>query len=512
MYKVFVVDDEKRVRERLKTTIDWESLNMQFCGEASDGEIALAMINEIKPDILITDIEMPFVDGLSLTKIVKDSNPNIETVVISGYDEFEYARKALELGVYRYILKPITIKEIYKIMNKVKEELDKKNANAVSDSFSNNREMDKLFENLIHGEISVSDILTKCEELNINLLSTEYCVVDIKIVLEDIKDFSTVKEILKNTFTKEKNVLWYYRTHDKLILIIKKQDDIDLNEKSSVLISSVKENLLNNVKCTFSVGIGNIVNRITEIATSYSNAIKLRNETSNYEELFNNSKDDFNTILELFDSSFLEKNIKHLDISDVKDIVAKYLKPVINSKNLFFYSYMVTDAYVCACKLIKSLQGEPTEVLPEIDSEAYIIENCKTKEKMEQILIYILETTVNYREEVGGLKYSNIIKEAKDYIKENYWDSNLNLKQVAKIVALSPNHFSTVFSNATGKTFIEYLTNVRLSESKRLLETTNLKLFDISEKIGYKESHYYSFIFKKYNNITPTEYRKNKKV
>src|SRR5574344_1298394 len=125
MYSVFIVDDEVIVREGLRSSIDWEHSGFSFAGEAGDGEIALSMIQDIKPDILITDIKMPFMDGLELAQAVKKLQPWIRIIILSGHDEFDFAKKAISIGVEDYILKPFTLEEMFSCLNKVAQDLDK---------------------------------------------------------------------------------------------------------------------------------------------------------------------------------------------------------------------------------------------------------------------------------------------------------------------------------------------------------------------------------------------------
>jgi len=125
MYSVFIVDDEPIVLDGIRTTIDWENSSFSFAGEASDGEIALSMIQEIKPDILITDIKMPFMDGLELSSTIKKTQPWIKIIILSGHDEFDYAKKAISIGIEDYILKPFTSKEILLSLNKAASQIDK---------------------------------------------------------------------------------------------------------------------------------------------------------------------------------------------------------------------------------------------------------------------------------------------------------------------------------------------------------------------------------------------------
>ena len=188
MYSVFLVDDEPIVLEGIRTKIDWESSGFTFAGEATDGEIALSMIHELKPDILITDIKMPFMDGLELSAAIKKIQPWIKIIILSGHDEFEYAKKAISIGIEDYLLKPFTADDILTSLKKVAAHIDKERMQ-VSDINRLKEELkshDKLLQkeflgNLVHGSADMTNIVQKCQELGINLISRYYKVIISKI-------------------------------------------------------------------------------------------------------------------------------------------------------------------------------------------------------------------------------------------------------------------------------------------------------------------------------------------
>ena len=181
MYSVFLVDDEPIVLEGIRTKIDWESAGFSFAGEATDGEIALSMIHELKPDILITDIKMPFMDGLELAAAIKKTQPWIKIIILSGHDEFDYAKKAISIGIEDYLLKPFTSEDILSSLKKAAAQLDKERTQ-LSDISKMKEELkthEKLVQkeflnNLVHGSADMSGIMTKCQELGIDLLSRYY--------------------------------------------------------------------------------------------------------------------------------------------------------------------------------------------------------------------------------------------------------------------------------------------------------------------------------------------------
>ena len=179
--KVFICEDESIVREGLRDMIPWEKYGCEFVGDAPDGEMALPMIRELKPDVLITDITMPFMDGLSLSKIVTSEQPDIKVIIISGYSDFEYARQAIELGVEQYLLKPVTradmIKALEGIRQKIVEENEQKNyLSKYEQEFKKFERFSHraFFERLVEGSLSVHEIYEQANNLHLNLSANGY--------------------------------------------------------------------------------------------------------------------------------------------------------------------------------------------------------------------------------------------------------------------------------------------------------------------------------------------------
>ena len=173
MYSVFLVDDEPILLEGIRSKIDWESIGINFVGEATDGEIALSMLQELKPDILITDVKMPFMDGLELAAAIKKIQPWIKIIILSGHDEFDYAKKAISIGVEDYLLKPFTASEVIESVKKVTEHIDLERAQLSSISRmkeelkSRNKLIQKEFlNNLVHGSLNFDEAVTTVPPLN----------------------------------------------------------------------------------------------------------------------------------------------------------------------------------------------------------------------------------------------------------------------------------------------------------------------------------------------------------
>ena len=192
MYSVFAVDDEPIVLEGIRSKIDWEGSGFTFAGEATDGEIALSMIQEIKPDILITDIKMPFMDGLQLSEAIKRTQPWIKIIILSGHDEFDYAKKAISIGIEDYLLKPFTPDELLASLNKTASQIDKErkqlsDISRLREELKSSETLIKkeFLNNLVHGAVETNAIMDKCNELGINLISRYY-----KVLISQIESKS----------------------------------------------------------------------------------------------------------------------------------------------------------------------------------------------------------------------------------------------------------------------------------------------------------------------------------
>jgi len=187
-YKVFLVEDEIVAREGIRDNVDWRSAGFEFCGEAPDGEIALPLIEKTQPDVIITDIKMPFMDGLQLSKVIREQMPWVKIIILSGHDEFEYAQSAIKLGVTEYLLKPINASEIQNVLKTVATTLDQESEerknlkelqSQIKDILTLQRE--RLLLQLVVGGVSSTEAIEQCRQIGLDIIAQQYLVVLIKV-------------------------------------------------------------------------------------------------------------------------------------------------------------------------------------------------------------------------------------------------------------------------------------------------------------------------------------------
>lgn len=522
MYKVFLVEDEIIVREGIRNSIQWEQTKYVLAGEAADGEMALSIMKDIKPDILVTDIKTPFMDGLALSRIIKKILPWIKIIIISGHDEFEYAREAISIGVEEYLLKPVSSSDLLSSLDKVALiiEKDKINLNSLENlkrQVLSNSEIlrERWLCDLVTGIVKTEDAVEKAREMNIDIIAHSYliAVIDLKVSADNYSELITVRFKINTLLENYPEVICFSRSRAAVILLLKNVSHESLEEIAYTLGQAIKYEVERSTSCLVAVGIGSVAQRIGCISQSYADAeqsLKYLARTGQkliigIKDLESPSEMDFLRL----DGDPIAERMRYARRVDIDDIIDHYLE-LLSDQTIhspMFGYYLLGDLIISASKIIHEFGGEIQDVIPSLSQKAKLTEIIGSKEMFRSECKMILEKVINFRESKVTSKYHSMIQKAKNYIDHHYADQDISLHSVASIVSVSPNHFSTIFSQETGKTFIEYLTYVRISRSKELLLTTKKKSSDIAYESGFGDPHYFSFIFKKNTGISPREFR-----
>lgn len=539
--KVFLVEDEVIIRNGIKNCIDWEAEGYEFVGEASDGELAYPQILETKPDVLITDIKMPFMDGIELSKLVREKLPDIKIVIVSGYSEFEYAKEAIQLGVTDYLLKPISAEKLLEAISKIKESLDKKKEElSVQEQYKidmqekTQYEKMKFFDNLVMGNMSMAEALKQAKELNIEISAQVYNFLlfkfiedfennDVAVVLN--KAFRTVEEY----FVQRKDAIIFRRGVEGwgIVLMGNSPDDImGIMEEFKDFINNITAE---NGKVRYYGALGRMVHRIGELKNSFheANVIFANRFIGPYNKIFtyedkNNEIRDKQTKEDVVDTI----NVNGINsIEENRQLLIKFLKSGTNDeienfvdvyfdkfnqddlKSIIMRQYITMDCYVVAVAFVKELDITTDNLDLELSKIGELIEHEHSLNKIKSYLRELIAYIIELRDDKVGNKNKDVVKEAKKYIKDNYMQEDISLNTIAASVSMSPSYFSSIFRKDTGETVVEYLTKVRMEKAKELLRCSSKKTSEIGYEVGYKDSHYFSYIFKKTQKCTPKEYR-----
>jgi two-component system response regulator YesN len=538
MLKVFLVEDEFVVREGMKHNIAWSENGFIFCGEASDGELALNQIRQKRPDIIITDIKMPFMNGLELSRLIKKENPEIKIIILSGYGEFDYAKEAINIGVEEYLLKPINATELLKSVKRVAEKImadreEKENRMKFRKEMHENEVQSRrnFFQEMIYSSLSLSDILDKGRQLGINLYAGYYNIILFKVNSRKHRDEYFSKTLVSlseelDAYFEKHNILWFDRSLEGYAILLKAETVKELEQQQKEYITEVERLICMHEKVTYFGGIGCCVNRLSELYLSFEEASRafayrfIVNqsqflEASRMNEIKSQEENPWVDVAKApyLDKEVAEKFLRNGELGEVNYFVEEYLMNYAKAakKSLIFRQYILMDMYFITVNFMEKLGkdncGKPEDPFQAPQQMNHILGDY------EETISYVKNLfvqAITCRNEAATGKFSNIVEETKEYIHNNYQTEELSLNSAASYVNISPSYLSSVFSQETGQTFVKYLTDHRMNKAKELLVCTNKRSSEIGSEVGYKDPHYFSYLFKKTQGCTPLQFRTSK--
>lgn len=536
MLKVVLVEDETVIREGIRDTVPWEEYGYQFVGEAADGEMALSVIRQTRPDVLITDVKMPFMDGLTLSRMVSEEFPKTKILIISGYDDFEYARQAIEVGVEQYLLKPITKMNLKKALLELREkiEADQEQQDYQAQFSSEIHEYEgfnrrRFFEKLLDGDLSVKEIYDEAGKLNIDLTASGY-----NIFFLYIKEREGLTEEQKDFFEeKQEEILHYFLRHPQFVLFswnvncygvlvrIEKSDEgfeESAIEKVASMCEQEKELL------HWYLAVGKKVERLSTLPESYQVAnhhlayrfILPNQHVLTEQSLANYMADTNEQSINAVDSAKMDPEIireflNQGNQNEITDFVESYLQGIREAlQSNMFRDYVVLNIRFAILAYVQNLGATPEEHA-KLLGRPWLDMHLKPQD-VEEYFVDMLQAALQIREKESDYQSSRVLRRALEYVDKNYEKESISLNEVASEVKVSANYLSAIFSQNQQKTFVEYVTGKRMEKAKKLLKTTDKSSSEIALQVGYKDPHYFSFVFKKTQGVSPRDYRAGKHI
>lgn len=541
MLKIFLAEDEVIVRETIKRMIPWEDLGFELVGEAADGEMALPLLLRQKPDLLITDIKMPFMDGLTLAKVAKKEIPGLKVVILSGYDDFNYAKQAINIGVEDYLLKPITknalIERLTEIRSRYEHEKTQKEYyekfHREMQAYEKNSSRD-FFEALVSGSMDMMEIYRRSEKLGLDIVAEAYNVLIFTMNCEE--DFSGQREgyseweaesleLLEEFFSENTSAMLFRCNIFSYGVLIKGQKET-IEENTRSCVSEIQRILdRKEQKRQWFVAAGEPVERLSQIQKSYYSASRAFSQRYLYDENIlyydemasmekKNVTEDDSTYLQKVDVNalnpvILQKFLSNGLLEETENFVKDYFYAIGQEplESLVFRNYVTLNVRFSVMSFLKEI-GCDTRTLEQEDTEDVLSESSKSLENAIAYAEKIISQAIALRDQNSGNKNRSILKTAVDFIDSHYMEEDMSLNKAANAANVSANHFSSLFSQNMGQTFIEYLTNLRMNKAKEYLRCTSMRSSEIAGEIGYKDAHYFSYLFKKTQGMTPSDYRK----
>lgn len=503
MIKILIVDDEGIERRGIKFLLKHIDEDFNIC-EAANGIDALECIKKDNIDILLTDIKMPFMDGLDLIKEVKNSSINCKIVIFSGYEEFEYAKFATKMGVINYILKPVDPEEFESTMIRIIEEIK---AEKLAEE-KNNKNMSFLKEHLLYSLVNGSSI-KDLEERSKGLFNLSFIYNYKRIVLvEFTKDFFGVKEydiikIIKNKVNIEFQYL-NLNSREALLFIIKDEKE---NEDLKELGTKICEVLRKECMSECFIGIGKKIQKVEDISTSYE-----RIELLIEKRFFNNEETVF------IDNGFREKEAVSKNDTD---IILKEIKQDANIKNIDG----VRKNFKALCDIYQNEEYSSNMYVKFIFSNVlkYLYDNTdKISEEKFRLDIEKIYKSIDFAKVIKIInEYIEIFTEylldspilihkqietIKKYIYDNY-DKDIGVEILAEHVCFAPNYLSYIFKKETGHNLSKFIKSYRMMKAKDMLESTYEKIVNISYAVGYRNVSYFCQSFREYFGVSPQKFR-----
>ena len=534
MFKVMIIDDEPIIRKGIRNILNWKQFGCEICAEASDGEEGRILIEKYRPDILITDIRMPEVDGLKMINDVKDIIPDCKIIVLTGYRDFDYVQEAVKLGVFDFVLKPSKIEDLTAIVQRAVEELKRqKNRTEEFDKLKKLFEQnipvlrEKLLYDLIY-EIypNGEDILARAELLGVNI--ADFFLLVAEIDTEENENLSQydmnlyqfgIINTFMDVFSDSFSVVNIPLKDSSVAFILQGKDNINdcydrINDKCNYL----QELLVNCFGFTVTIAVSSEGRGILQLPKKYRECIEAL-ERKFY--IGNNSVIFYNDLSGFFrvdDYSALEK-YQRLLLEAIKtgneSIVSKRIQDIseyINSLENINMNYI--KSFYCG-------------IINHINNIRLSIAQASNDKKVESINVVSLHNMINETKslsELNGLlmdvsmsiaskinSYNTksiklVLRNAIDFIHENY-NKQITLNDVAEHVYVSTSYLSRMFKKELGKNFVDYLNGLRIEKAKELLMDPRYKTYEVAEIVVIPDAHYFSRLFKKYEGLSPTEYR-----
>lgn len=543
MLKIFLAEDEVVVRETIKRMIPWEELGFELVGEAADGEMALPLLIRQQPDLLITDIKMPFMDGLTLARLAKKEIPGLKVVILSGYDDFNYAKQAIGIGVEDYLLKPITknalIERLSEIRSRYEHEKTQKEYyekfQREMQAYEKNSSRD-FFEALVGGSMDMMEVYKRAEKLGLDIVAEAYNVLIFTMNCDE--DFSGQRdeyssweaeslELLESFFAGHSSAMLFRSNIFSYGVLLKGQREA-IEENTRACVDEIRKILSRqDGRREWFLAVGQSVERLSQIQKSYHTASRAFSQRYLYDENIlyydemetmehpgGQAETEDNAYLQKVDVNALNPAILQKFLSnglqeETENFVKDYFYAIGQEpmESLVFRNYVILNVRFSVISFIKGL-GCDTNEMESADTEEVLAESGKNMESAIAYAKKMISQAIEIRDQNSGNKNRSILKTAVDFIDSHYMDEEISLNTVANVANVSSNHFSALFSQNMGQTFIEYLTTLRMNKAKELLRCTGMRSSEIAGEIGYKDAHYFSYLFKKTQGMTPSDYRK----
>lgn len=531
LYRMILVDDEDDVRKSMEQKVNWEELGFELAGSAGNGQEALELVEQTPVDVVMTDIKMPFMDGLTLSRKLKENYQNTKIVIYSGFDDFEFAREAIRLEVEEYLLKPINSTDLINVFTKIKEMLDKEvdqrtNTNKLHEYYKKSLPMmqEQVLISLLSGRMHTDKAIGLLKSYDLELNAESYCVSVVKAELADtgispmegqMVDLSLL-DIVNNYYWGQIRIRTFVFL-DRVVIIAL------LNEKSETgrlfyHMNQICKLAGRVLRQHVNAGMGRAYHHVGKMSISYEEAnsaleyrvvVGTMGQAIYIQDIEPNKN--ASTTLQHFDIAGILYATKLGTKEELEKEIAAFVEALKNGKiGMGQYQFIFMELVTEILRLGRTYELDSEMIFGE-KFDPYL--EIKKIHSINELGDWIFKVSLNIRQSIKKERTDStrtLVENAKHYIEDNYGESTLAVETLCSHLGVSAPYFSTIFKKEAGMSFVAYLTKIRLEHAVELLNNTEEKSYYIAAQVGYSEPNYFSYVFKKQYGISPSKYRSAK--
>lgn len=543
MYKLILAEDEEDVREGIIAQIDWEQYGFEVVEQAENGREAADAIDRLLPDVVVTDIQMPFMNGLQLAEWIRSRHPNTKIIILTGYDEFEYAQKAIKLQIDEYILKPFSSQELIDVLLKVRatietEIAEKENVFVLSEHYRKSLPVlrEQFLSTLVSRRLRSAEIAEKSTEYGIPLtgelfqssvISIDYIRQDRSsglqegrpVSLRDTGDrnlqlyavLNIAEEICqKHSFGK----VFIHRDDVVLLSVSQSTEESDITARTFAILEEICQNVQRFLKLTVTAGAGTVCKAPSMLFHSFGDAL----QALDYRLILGNNRVIWIEDVESRSSRMLDydeltqqsliRTIKLGTVQELREVVDELFRGLDTEQvSAQDYQIFLLEIITSILRVAKeSGSGTYDFIGPGLTSLSDM-NKFNNLEEARQWIITVCSRLMDSIASERQSSYKQLIDQAKEFIRSHYEESDMSIGRVCQHLHISTGYFSSIFKKEMKMTFVSYLLQIRLEAAKELLRATELKAFEIAERIGFADPNYFSFCFRKKYGQSPKEYK-----
>lgn len=552
MYNLILVDDEEDVREGLLEEIAWKEYGFQVIDKAENGREAMELIERHIPDVVVTDIHMPFMNGLDLAEWIRKHYPNTKIIILTGFDEFVYAQKAIKMQIDEYVLKPFSSKELVDILLKVKHKLDeeaseKDNLDNLMQHYRKSLPLLRgmFLSSLVSKRVPIAEIQEKSHSYELDLIANSYMVSIIRVdynhselqVIEQPKVLSAPESMkdtkdrqlqlfavlnITNEICQKYQIGEVFLHNDDVVLFLMDQEEATDKTAGRLfeVLEEVRQNVEKYLKLTVTLGAGTITHSVEGVHHSYNEAL----QALDYRLILGNNRVIWIYDVETSHDPLLYEPLHYDELKQqalIRSIKVETAQEVGDSvaglfADLEMTQLTVKDCHVYVLEILTSLMKVAKEFRLELDdifgSNEYPFAEITKFNNLNEVKLWITGICIKLMNHISKGRQSNynqLVEDAKAFIAVHYHESDISINKVCKHLHISTGYFSSIFKKEVKMTFVNYLMQLRMDAAKDLLRSSDMKSFEIAEKVGFIDPNYFSFCFRKRLGISPKEYRNN---